>query len=195
MSISSNERKYRSLINRFWLFWFWRRLFYFINIVATKNKVLEVGCGEGFVLGKINRIYPEVKLFGLDISTQAIGKIKKKYSFINAQVGDVYQLPFSDNEFPLILALEILEHLNQPQEALKEIKRVAGDYVILSVPWEPWFSIGSFMRGKYLRTCGRHPEHVNFWSKGEFTKLISKHFQVVEVTHSFPWLIAVLKKK
>ena len=70
-----------------------------------------------------------------------------------------------------------------------------GDYVILSVPWEPWFSVGSFMRGKYLKTWGRHPEHVNFWNKREFTRLISQHFQVVKATHSFPWLIAVLKKR
>jgi len=192
--MSSNERKYKNIINRFWLFWFWRRLFYFLSKIEIKNKILEVGCGEGFVLQKINKAYPQVKLYGLDISTQAIDKIKDNYPFINAQVGNLYKLPFSDNEFPLILTLEVMEHLTRPQQALAEIKRVASDYVILSVPWEPWFSIGSLLRGRYLKTAGRHPEHVNAWHKREFTGLISEHFQIVRATHSFPWLIILARK-
>jgi len=192
--MSSNERKYKNLINRFWLFWFWHRLFYLLNRIVTKDKILEVGCGEGFVLQKINKVYPKVKLYGLDISTQAVNKAKNNYPFLNIQAGDLYKLPFSNNEFPLILALEVMEHLARPQEALSEIKRVASDYIILSVPWEPWFSIGSFMRAKYLKAWGRHPEHVNAWNKREFIRLISQHFQIVKATHSFPWLIILAKK-
>lgn len=193
--MSSNERKYKNLINRFWLFWFWRRLFFLLNEIKPLNKVLEVGCGEGFVLRQINNKYPAIELYGLDIASQAVEKVKTTYPFINAQVADIYNLPFSDNEFPLVLCLEVLEHLDKPKQALAEIKRVTSNYAILSVPWEPWFSLGSLWRGKYLKTGGKHPEHINFWSKKKFSELISQYFDMVKATQSFPWLLVVVKKR
>ncbi len=46
----------------------------------------------------------------------------------------------------------------------RELARVSAGSVVVSVPHEPWFRVGSLIRGKYVRTLGNHPEHINHWN-------------------------------
>ena len=68
-------------------------------------------------------------------------------------------MPFEDDSFDLVLCLEVLEHVPEPGAALAELARVCCGRIVLSVPDEPWFRLGSLARGKYLRGLGDHPEH------------------------------------
>src|SRR4030065_660295 len=71
------------------------------------------------------------------------------------------------------LILEVREHLDQPLDALRELNRVSRKYVLLSVPYEPWFRLGNLARGRHLSRFGNHPEHVNLWSRSGFSRFVA----------------------
>ena len=103
-------------------------------------KVLDVGCGEGrHIFGILNE-FKNVHCFGLDQDLPSLEKCKEGLEFFKEldtnetifQQGSVYQLPFEDNFFDLIICSEVLEHLEDYHAALKEIYRVlkpAGNFL------------------------------------------------------------------
>ena len=105
-------------------------------------------------------------------------------------VANLLELPFADDQFDLVLCLEVLEHLPDPAAGLAELARVSGRDIVVSVPHEPWFRLGSLARGKYLKTWGNHPEHVNHWNPRSLREFLATQVEVVEVKSSTPWLIA-----
>ncbi len=153
------------------------------------NNILDIGCGEGFLVGHLPK---NIKYTGIDHNPESI-KIAKATAYQPREtdffVGDVYKLSFPDNQFDVVACLEVLEHLEKPEKALAEIRRVAKKYVVLSVPNEPWFQLANFLRGKYLSRLGNHPEHINRWNVSQFKKLISKYFIIKKTAYSFPWQI------
>jgi ubiquinone/menaquinone biosynthesis C-methylase UbiE len=159
------------------------------------NSILDVGCGEGFLL---EHLPPVDSYIGVDYSDESIklakvqsSKFKVQNDSLKCKVdfrqADVYKLPFGDKSFDLVTCLEVLEHLDNYEKALQEIRRVAKKHVILSVPHEPWFQLSNFLRGKYLARLGNHPEHINKWNPNQFKKLISKYFIIKKVVYPFPW--------
>lgn len=158
--------------------------------------VLDVGCGEGFL---VEYLPNGVDYVGVDYSSESIkfakvqseklvpAKAGIQIQKVEFRVADIYNLPFDSKNFDLITCLEVLEHLETPEKALEEIRRVAKKYVILSVPHEPWFQLSNFLRGKYLLRFGNHPEHINKWNSFQFQKLISKYFIIKKTRYPFPW--------
>ena len=104
--------------------------------------------------------------------------------------GSLYEIPFDRDQFDLVLCLEVLEHLEDPGSALDELARTGRSDLVVSVPYEPWFRAGSAMRGKYLRTLGNHPEHINHWNRRSLRQLLEAHVEVLDCSVSMPWLVA-----
>lgn len=102
---------------------------------------------------------------------------------------DATTLPFNDDAFDAVMCLEVLEHLSDPGQALAELCRVARDFVLVSVPDEPFFSFGNLLRLKNVRLLGRDPDHTNFWSATSFVKFVSRHAEVESVVRAFPWTL------
>ncbi len=163
------------------------------KINARSKSGLDVGCGEGnFIhyLALQNAIGP---LLAVDLDNRKLNLAKWRYpdcTYLNA---DVKSLNFKDNTFDYVIASEVLEHIPAPFEAMQEIQRVAkkGAYFIFSVPNEPFFRWGNVVRGKYWKSGGRTPTHVNFWMMSEFKKFISD-FVEIEETYKFsvfPWML------
>ncbi len=149
--------------------------------------LLEAGCGEGFV---ISRLKADLKV-GLDINCEAVEWAKAHWGGTYFLCGDVFHLPFEDSSFDLVLSLEVMEHLEDPGPAVDEIKRVARRGVVISVPHEPYFRLGSFLRGKYLKTLGNHPEHIQQFTGRRFQRFMEENFSRFRIERSFPWLIGV----
>jgi ubiquinone/menaquinone biosynthesis C-methylase UbiE len=97
---------------------------FFQKYIQKGSTVLDIGCGDGYGSLKLNREGYVVK--GLDISTQMIDLAKKRGESDTLQYiqGDLMQLPFQENEFEAIMAINSLEWTERPLEALLELSRV-----------------------------------------------------------------------
>lgn len=173
--------------------------FYKSFIVLAKSvnptSILDVGCGEGFSLCKLSEYKIGEKLEGIDYSKEAISTGKKLFPGLLLKQGNVYNLPYKDNAFDLILCTEILEHLENPKKALQEILRVSKKYILVSVPNEPFFMMSNFLRGKNVMKFGNDPEHIQHWTIFSFLKLMKENkIQIKTVKLPFPWIMILVEK-
>lgn len=99
----------------------------------NSSKILDVGCGKGYLLYEIKKILPGIKIFGFDISKYAIKNSKPEVKqFLN--VGDIRKkLKFKKNFFDLVISLGVLHNLNLIEliNSLKEINRVGKKSYIM----------------------------------------------------------------
>jgi 2-polyprenyl-3-methyl-5-hydroxy-6-metoxy-1,4-benzoquinol methylase len=152
----------------------------------TLATVLEVGCGEGEVLERMIGTFPAARVAGIDLHDERL-LAEWAERGLPAKVGDINAIDAADGEYDLVLAIEVLEHVPEPERALREIARVCRGQVVLSVPREPIWRIGNMARGRYLRQLGDTPGHVNHWSAGSFRRLVARHFDVEQVRRPLPW--------
>src|SRR3546814_15329572 len=74
-------------------------------------------------------------------------------------------------------------------------RSILEKYLIISVPREPIWCALNIMRGKYLRSFGNTPGHIQHWSQKGFVRLISKYFDIVEIKKPFPWTMLLCRPK
>jgi 2-polyprenyl-3-methyl-5-hydroxy-6-metoxy-1,4-benzoquinol methylase len=154
--------------------------------------VLDAGCGEGETLARLDGVLP-TRAVAVDVSADAVAFTAKRFPEVEVTRHSVDDLPFADDSFELVVCLEVLEHLSDPATALTELARVGTGHLVVSVPHEPWFRIGSLLRGQYVRSFGNHPEHVNHWNPRSLRAFLESRIEVVSLRGSFPWLIAVCR--
>ena len=180
-------------ISRFFLNNFFHVLLLEIKRLKPES-ILDVGAGEGFVLEKLRQQKIGKKLEGIEYMDEAITLGKKVNPKVTIKKGDIYKLPYKANSFEVIICTEVLEHLEEPNKALIELKRVTSKYIILSVPNEPLFTIQRFLRGKNTLKLGDHPEHIQHWNSGSLKKFISEYLTVIDIKTPLPWTLVVAKK-
>jgi ubiquinone/menaquinone biosynthesis C-methylase UbiE len=92
-------------------------------------KILDVGCGKGFLLYELTKLLPKTKVFGLDISAYAVENAKEEVKS-GIKVGNAISLPFEDNSFDFVYALGCLHNLYNFElfQALKEMQRVGKQH-------------------------------------------------------------------
>lgn len=93
--------------------------------------ILEVGCNEGFLSAALLEEGHHVT--SVDKDPSLLSKAKELFG-IEGIEADVNDLPFLDNAFDLVIAGELLEHLENPGKGLSELFRVSKGKVILSLP-------------------------------------------------------------
>ncbi len=89
-------------------------------------RILDIGCGKGFLLHELTRAVPGIEIAGLDISEYGIENAKPEVKDC-LQVGNAIELPYDDNSFDFVVSLGMLHNLFnfEIDRALKEIERVA----------------------------------------------------------------------
>ena len=100
--------------------------------------------------------------------------------------------------YDLVVCSEVLEHLEEPEQALKQIKQLATDdgYILLSVPNEPVWRICNMARGKYWRDFGNTPGHIQHWSKKSFCEmLVQNNLKIRGIKSPFPWIMVLITKR
>jgi len=93
------------------------------------SAILDVGCSTGSYVRYLNKIGH--KALGLDLLSDANWKNNKEKPYM---VGSALQIPFTNRAFDTVLSFELLEHVRQPDIAIKEMYRVCRNNIILSVP-------------------------------------------------------------
>lgn len=102
-------------------------------------KLLEIGCGTGFVLSGLSQAFPGMELFGAEAYPSALKYASKRVRDAEFAQMDAYRLPFVE-EFDVVGAFDVLEHLDEDFLALKELYRATKNSggLILTVPQHPW---------------------------------------------------------
>ncbi|MHC4697350.1 MAG: class I SAM-dependent methyltransferase [Planctomycetota bacterium] len=156
------------------------------------TSAVEIGCGEGYSTQRLREILPEsVRLEASDVERRLIKRARAKNPTIDIRQESIYDLQRGDNSSDIVLALEVLEHLEEPERALAEVFRVSRRWVAFSVPREPAWRVLNMARGAYWRHLGNTPGHVNHWSAREFQVLISRFGRVVRCRTPLPWTIVL----
>ncbi len=94
------------------------------NFLNSNTLVLDVGCGAGFLSNELAKA--GLIVTGVDLSEESL-KVAKKYDetkSVNYQTADAYHLPFPDQSFDVLTAMDFLEHVENPAEVIKEFSRV-----------------------------------------------------------------------
>ena len=110
-----------------------------IHFLPTRPlTILDVGCASGEMLNMLSFYFPFSKVYGCDFSQAAIHKAKEKYPNLkeNFFVADIFSLSKIRKKFDLVICLNVLGHLENPEKALNEIIKVSKRYVIILVPAE-----------------------------------------------------------
>jgi len=166
------------------------------SLAVDSPRILDMGCGEGFTARVLMQELPGIDYRGLDMSDQAIEYAREKVSPDLFGKGDIYAIQFPDNAFDATLCLEVLEHLQRPEAALKELLRVTKSSLLISVPNEPFFSLGNLLSLKNVRTLGNPPDHLNRWPKSRFKFFLEQNNCCIKTfTTSFPWTITLITKE
>jgi 2-polyprenyl-3-methyl-5-hydroxy-6-metoxy-1,4-benzoquinol methylase len=167
-----------------------------VNITGAKD-IHEVGCGEGYWIHEwASR---GIKTQGSDFSRIAIDlaceNLKSIEQNIDLKVKGIYDLETESDSATLVVCCEVLEHLEQPRNALAVLKEIANPYIILSVPREPIWSMLNMARGKYWSAFGCTPGHIQKWSKNQFISLAKEYFEIIEIRSPLPWTMLLGKKQ
>lgn len=141
---------------------------------AEGKVVLDIACGEGYGANLIAE--KAEKVIGIDIDETTINNAAKKYKRPNLvfKKGSATNLPLEENQFDVIISFETIEHIEQQDQMLTEIKKVLkpGGLLIISTPDKKTYSDETGFRNKF---------HVKELYKEEFISLIQGYFKYQKV--------------
>jgi 2-polyprenyl-3-methyl-5-hydroxy-6-metoxy-1,4-benzoquinol methylase len=163
--------------------------------VAAPASLLDVGCGEGVLVHRWAARLGDGRVVGIDLEEESIqaGWAERQAPNLEYRVMEAGNLPFADGEFELASAIEVLEHLPDPEHTVGEMARCARSHLLVSVPREPLWRMLNLARGAYWSALGNTPGHLNHWSKRSFVELLSRHGKVAEVRSPFPWTMLLVR--
>jgi 2-polyprenyl-3-methyl-5-hydroxy-6-metoxy-1,4-benzoquinol methylase len=162
---------------------------------AAPSSVLDVGCGEGVLTVEWAKRLDDGRVVGIDLDDPKLRAEweRRKRPNLEFRAEEATRLSFGDDEFDLAAAIEVLEHVPEPEATLSEMARVARSHLLVSVPREPLWRGLNMARGAYWRDLGNTPGHVNHWSKRGFVSLLSRYGAVEETRSPFPWTMLLVR--
>lgn len=135
-------------------------------------RILDAGCGEGHLLEKLFKKYPNNLYYGADLTEVALVKAKERCPWANFLLTDLGKIDLANDFFDLIVCTETIEHIDDYSGVFKEFKRLLkpGGILIITFPNEFWWTVSRFL-------LGRRPikvvDHVNFFTISKIKKLIA----------------------
>ena len=104
------------------------------SLINDNSKILDIGCGKGFMLYDLHRLIPGIEVRGIDISQYAIdNSVEDIKPYLN--VGNAKNLPYNNNSFDLVISINTIHNFEQSNciKALKEIERVSKGHSFIVV--------------------------------------------------------------
>lgn len=147
-----------------------------VDKLQGENRVLDVGCGDGYLMSLISALSEDV--IGIDTDHSGVRQADRKLkSLRNCRVvqASCYEVPFDDGSFDLVLMTDVFEHLERPDLSIREICRVLttnGSLMLTTPKWRP----------------DRRWDHRHWkeYRPDELMDILSAHFSLVTLTFFWP---------
>jgi SAM-dependent methyltransferase len=162
---------------------------------AAPRTLLDVGCGEGVLTHRWAAKPGVERIVGIDLEDPVLQEAwtQRQAPNLEYKVMKAENLPFADGEFEVATAIEVLEHVPDPEHTVAEMARVASRCLLVSVPREPLWRGLNMARGAYWKDLGNTPGHLNHWSKRSFAGLLGRYGTVEEARSPFPWTMLLVR--
>lgn len=130
------------------------------------SKILDVGCGKGFLLYDFTKLLPGIEITGIDVSEYAIENSKEEIKD-RLQVGNATSLPFPDKHFDLVISLNTLHNLHcyDLDKALREIERVGKNKYICVESYRTEEEKANLLYWQVTCEAFNTPEEWDWWFK------------------------------
>jgi ubiquinone/menaquinone biosynthesis C-methylase UbiE len=170
-----------------------------------QGTLLDIGCGPGFLVARIERLYPEVEVVGLDLNRNMISlasaRLLRSRGNYGLVMGDASYLPFCDASVDVVVSSLSLHHWKDPTAAFREVYRIlppGGRVLIFDIRRDvPHFVYYAFVWGQALfgprairRTNGAVGSLWSGYTADELEKLLAaQQFERVEVRRGLAWSV------
>jgi len=151
------------------------------------DRILEIGCGSGVLLKELEKY--KCSIIGIDVSKEAIEMAKKNTSISKLILSSTDKLDFDNNSFDKIICQHIVEHLNNFDIVLEELKRILKNNgcLIIVTPNINYPDNNLFY----------DPDHKHIFSLFELKKILENHGFIIDKSYTLMprIIINVFKKK
>lgn len=140
------------------------------------NSVLDVGTGRADFL---NLIKDDYQIAGVDIHKYWVGYCNQVFGWEVSKLGDVTKgLDFEDGSFDTVTGLQLLEHMEDPEETLKELVRIARKRIILTIPFNEQIPYELCVHcAKYTPQWG----HLHSFNKENIASIVPDNAKIVGI--------------
>jgi 2-polyprenyl-3-methyl-5-hydroxy-6-metoxy-1,4-benzoquinol methylase len=169
------------------LYWDYRDKIALSSLKEGDQYIIDVGCGEGITLEKLKRMLPASQVLGIDCLQDNVNICLK--TGLPALRGDIYSIDIiSPNSVDAVLLLEVIEHLEQPERALRKIWEFLkpGGKIIIVFPNDKTFMLARIFTLKF-REALYDPGHVKQWHHGELINVLHSCGFSVRERRSIPF--------
>lgn len=128
------------------------------------SKVLDVGCGKGFLLYELTQAVPGISVQGIDISQYAVEHAKEEVK-PHIKIGNATELPYDDKSFDLVISLNTLHNLfcYDLEKALREMERVGKNKYLVVESYRNEQEKVNLMCWVLTGECFFSPEEWQWW--------------------------------
>ncbi|HVS48450.1 MAG TPA: class I SAM-dependent methyltransferase [Candidatus Dormibacteraeota bacterium] len=145
------------------------------DLAGVHGRVLDVGCGGGSVAKAVKRERPDLDVFGCDLSESALKIAGATPEGVDFRLATAERLPFADGEFDFVWIFDVLEHVEDPEQVLREVARVlkpgGGFHIVLPLEGQPWTLYRLVGCGTRWTAKVRHGGHIQIFSADRFRSL------------------------
>lgn len=168
--------------------WVVSRVQEFFSYRARKPRILDVGCGAGFLSNQLAKEGFDVTAVDLSLDCLQIARGRDETKTVKYMVGDAYHLPFDPGSFDVVTCTDLLEHVSHPQKVVQEISRVLKMngfffYHTYNRNWLSWLFVYLFQKWFIRSTPGKlhaydlfiKPQELREWMNDEKLSVIEMH--------------------
>ena len=103
------------------------------KVDSTSANLIDIGCGSGYLLGKVGEKFPTIQLNGFDIKTPSGNEA---FNYIH---GNIEKLPFEDDAFDVVVCCHTIEHLLKLDVCINELVRITKKQLFIVTPCQRFF--------------------------------------------------------
>lgn len=146
-------------------------------------KLLDTGCGPGYLLHFLKSNFPKIELNGVDMDNGLLNFSNNFNLEVNLKLSNAETLPFDDNTFDVLTCLQVVEHLEHPEHFFLEAKRVLKPNGLMIITTPNPSGYGAKIMGE--KWVGIRFDHISLKPPDEWRAMIQNSFQLIRDGSTF----------